>query len=255
MRIDVWTLALQAINFAVLVWLLQRFLYKPVLGMLDARRAEIEKQYADARAAEQEAQSQLAEIESERQGIEAERQAALQAATAQASEAATQRRARAEAEANALVADARAQIASERTQALAEARHIALDLGVDVARHLLAEIPAELRAEVWLDRVEDQLRGLSPEDRAHIDEGLARDGALRVVSAIALPEPLTEKFKDRLRAQLGTTTRIVFDVDPEIVAGIELQFPNLILRFSWRATLAAMRAEIEANTSNHAQHR
>jgi len=206
MRIDGWTLALQAINFAILVWLLQRFLYKPV----------------------------------------------LRAASAQANEVAAQRNARAEAEATALLGDARDKITRERTHALIEARRIALDLGVDVARRLLAEVPVDLRAEAWLDRIEEQLRALDPKDRACVNEGLARDGELRVVSAIPLPERLAEKFRCRLRAQLGAQTRITFDVDPEIVSGIELQFPNLILRFSWRAALAAMRAEIEANANTHA---
>ena len=41
MRFDWWTLALQTVNFAVLVWLLHRFLYKPVLRAIDARRAEL----------------------------------------------------------------------------------------------------------------------------------------------------------------------------------------------------------------------
>ncbi|PPC85052.1 MAG: ATPase, partial [Methylocystis sp.] len=46
MRFDWWTLGLQTVNFAVLVWLLHRLLYRPVLRMIDARRAEMEKQYA-----------------------------------------------------------------------------------------------------------------------------------------------------------------------------------------------------------------
>ena len=41
MHLDWWTIALQTINFAILVWLLHRFLYKPVLRMIDARKAEI----------------------------------------------------------------------------------------------------------------------------------------------------------------------------------------------------------------------
>ena len=40
MHFDWWTLALQTINFAILAWLLHRFLYKRVLRVIDARRAE-----------------------------------------------------------------------------------------------------------------------------------------------------------------------------------------------------------------------
>jgi len=52
MHFDWSTFALQTVNFAILVWLLHRFLYRPVLRLLDARRAEIDKQYAESHMAE-----------------------------------------------------------------------------------------------------------------------------------------------------------------------------------------------------------
>ena len=48
MHLDWWTIGLQTVNFAILVWLLHRFLYKPVLAMIDARKAEVRRQF-DAR--------------------------------------------------------------------------------------------------------------------------------------------------------------------------------------------------------------
>ncbi|WOJ91330.1 hypothetical protein RZS28_08775 [Methylocapsa polymorpha] len=88
MRFDWWTFGLQTINFAVLVWLLHRFLYKPVLRIIDARRAEVEGQFAEASAAEAKAKNELAAIEAERAGIAGEHEAALKTAAAQAEEAA-----------------------------------------------------------------------------------------------------------------------------------------------------------------------
>ena len=73
MHFDWWTLALQTINFAILAWLLHRFLYKPVLRVIDARRAEIDKQYADASMAEAKAKQELAAVEAGRSSIAAER--------------------------------------------------------------------------------------------------------------------------------------------------------------------------------------
>lgn len=43
LSIDIWVLATQIFNFLIIVFLLQRFLYKPVLSMLDKRKREIEK--------------------------------------------------------------------------------------------------------------------------------------------------------------------------------------------------------------------
>ncbi len=108
------TLALQTANFAILVWLLHRFLYKPVLRMVDARRAEIQRGYDAAAAAQDQAKAQLAAVQAERTGIAAERDAALKAAAAQAEEAARQRAARAERDADALLESARKTLAGER---------------------------------------------------------------------------------------------------------------------------------------------
>ena len=249
MQFDWWTLALQTANFAVLVWLLHRFLYQPLLHMIDARRAEIEKQYAEAHEAEAKANTELAEIQAERAGIAAERTAALKAAAAQAEEVAAARRAQAEREAAALLDQARKALAAERAEAIVEARQMALDLGVETARRLLAEIPAELRAEAWLERLEQHLAGLPPAERDEIAKGLNGGSPLRVVTAISLPEPVMAEWRSRLHRVLGDRTTVEFDVDFGLIAGTELHFPNAILRLSWRSALATMRAKIEGHAN------
>jgi F-type H+-transporting ATPase subunit b len=247
MRFDWWTLALQTVNFAVLVWLLHRFLYKPVLAMIDARRAEVEKQHADAAAAKAEAEHELAAIATERAGIAAERAAALKAAAAEAEAAAAATRVHAEREASALADQAHKLLAAERDKALVEARRAALDLGTDIARRLLREVPTELRAEAWLERIERHLAGLARTERDEIAEGLNNGGTLRVVTAVPLPEPVMAEYRTRLGRVLADRTAIVFEVDSALVAGVELHFPNAILRFSWRSALAAMGAGIEGH--------
>jgi len=38
-----------------------------------------------------------------------------------------------------------------------------------------------------------------------------------------------------------------FSVDPALIAGVELHFPNAVLQFSWQSTLATIGAEIETD--------
>jgi F-type H+-transporting ATPase subunit b len=247
MHFDWSTLALQTVNFAILVWLLHRYLYRPVLALVDARRAEIDKDYAAARAAEADAKARLAAIENQRAALAAERSAVLQKAAADAEAAAAARRAQAEREAAALLDSARKNLASERDQALAEARRLALDLGAEIARRLLAEMPMQLRAEAWLARIVESLTALSPAKRAELGGQLTNGQHLTAVTASALPEDAQRAWQDRLRRALGDHIEIDFRVDPQLVAGTELHFPNAVLRFSWQSALAAMRAEIEAD--------
>lgn len=247
MKLDWWTIGLQTINFGILVWLLQRFLYKPVLAMIGARQAEARQQFDAAKEIEGKAKAQLAAIEAERAGIAAEREAALKVAAAQAREMAEARQAQAEREAHALIDATRKALAEEREKALDEARRLALDLGVDFAQRLLAEIPAQYRAEAWIERIEDHLKSLSPAERDPLARQLADGSPLTVVTACALPPASADQWKDRLRRSLGLSGGMTFEVDPDLIAGAELHFPTAILRFSWRSALLAARNEVGAD--------
>jgi F-type H+-transporting ATPase subunit b len=246
MRFDWWTLGLQTVNFTILVWLLHRFLYKPVLRMIDTRRAEIEKQYAEARAATLRAKDELAAIEAERTGIAAEHEAALAAAAAQAEEAAKVRHAQAEAEATSLLEGARKTLAMERDRALTDTWKSVLDLGTNIARHLLSEVPEKLHAEAWLERIEQYLMALPGTEMDALLIQIEDGAVLTVVTAASLTPEIAETWRSRLRRPLGDGTTIAFDVDPDLIAGAELHFPSAVLSFSWQNALATVRSEIEA---------
>ncbi len=247
MQLDWWTIGLQTINFGILVWLLHRFLYKPVLTMIDARKAEVRRQFDAANEIEEKATAQLAAIEAERAGIAAEREAALKAAAAQAREMAEAQRAQAERDAQALLDSTRKVLASEHDRALNEARRLALDLGADFAQRLLEEIPTQYRAEAWIERIENHLKSLSPAERDPLARQLADGTPLTVVTACALPSATTDKWKERLRRSLGLSGAMTFEVDPDLIAGAELHFPTAILRFSWQSALLAARTEVGAD--------
>jgi F-type H+-transporting ATPase subunit b len=49
MLIDWFTVVAQVLNFLILVWLLKRFLYRPILNAIDVREKRIAAEVADAR--------------------------------------------------------------------------------------------------------------------------------------------------------------------------------------------------------------
>ena len=56
MELNWTTVALEIVNFLVLVWILKRFLYRPVLQVIERRRADIETTLNEAREREETAQ-------------------------------------------------------------------------------------------------------------------------------------------------------------------------------------------------------
>ncbi|GAB1487343.1 hypothetical protein MASR2M79_24000 [Aminivibrio sp.] len=84
MPIDWFTVAAQAINFLLLVWLMKRFLYKPVLRAIDAREKRIEEQLADARAQKMEALEEKEEFQRKNEIFDQERTELMNAAAEEA---------------------------------------------------------------------------------------------------------------------------------------------------------------------------
>src|SRR5476651_1021899 len=84
MLIDWFTVGAQALNFIVLVWLLKRFLYKPILNAIDAREKRIAAELADADAKKAEAQKDRDEFQHKNEEFDKQRAALLSKATDEA---------------------------------------------------------------------------------------------------------------------------------------------------------------------------
>ncbi len=251
MRIDWSTLALQLVNFAILVWLLQRFLYRPVLRVIDARRQAADTRYAEAQRTAEAARRQLAELETQRAGIAADRASALAGARAQAVQLIEARRTEAERDAQSLLDEARQTLAKERETLLADARGVALDLAAGMARRVLEEIPESLRLAGWLERIDAHLRSLSPDQRAELAGELAADAPLRVVSASAVPADAQERWRAQLRETLGADAVITFETNTALMGGAELRFPHATLGFSVESAVSALREEAARHDRPH----
>ncbi len=247
MSLDWSTLALQTVNFAVLVWLLHRFLYRPVLKLVDARRAEVQQQMERVKAIEEQAKAQVADLEKQRANIVLERDGTLKSAAARAEEAAQTRRMQAEREAKAIVDSAREAALAERESLLTEARELAVDLAADFAGRVIAEMPAALCADAWIDRLERHLQSLPPPDLAVLVGQLADGSALTLVTSTPIPDNSVANCRSRLERTLGTRASMKFEVNPELVSGAELHFPAAILDFSGRGALAVLRSQLDVH--------
>ena len=84
MLINWFTVIAQAINFLILVWLLKRFLYKPILHAIDEREKGIATQLAQAEAKKAEAQKDRDDFQHKNEAFDQERAALLKKATDEA---------------------------------------------------------------------------------------------------------------------------------------------------------------------------
>jgi F-type H+-transporting ATPase subunit b len=241
MTIDWWTLGLQTVNVAILIWLLGRFFWRPVAGMIEQRRAAAQRLLADAQARQSQAAAALAEIERTRAGFAREREAMLAEAHAAAERAAKTRLDEAARQAAALAAAARAAIEKEKDaadQALAER---ASRLAVDIAERLAARLDGKAVHATFLDWLLKAIEALPEPARQAV---AANGAALEAVSASALDPADQARCRELIGAAFAAHTRIAFTADPALIAGLELHGPHLVVRNSWRADLTRIPADL-----------
>jgi F-type H+-transporting ATPase subunit b len=245
------TLALQTVNFAVLVWLLHRFLYRPVLSLIDARKKEVQQQSERVKTLEEQVNARLADLDRQRRNIVLERESALKSAATRAEEAAQARRVQVERDAKAIVDSAHETVEAERDGLLAEARRVALDLATDFAHRLIAEMPAALCADAWIERIERHLQTVPKPELMALAGQLTDGRSLILVTPAPIPQASLAKWRARLEETLGTAAPMTFEVNPDLVAGAELHFPDAVLDFSGRGALATLRSQIDFHDNTH----
>lgn len=241
MQIDWWTIALQFVNFAVLAWLLQRFLYRPIMGLADRRRQEVKTAFDEAAEAQNDAEAARGDFERRREALETERLRILDAAHAEAladqeqvAEAAQQR-------ARTIETEAAARLEQEREDSLHVLRERSIDMAAAVATRLLSAVTSVPLSESFLEHAERHLAELSEHDLSDLT---GADPMVTVVTAPALDSHTQDKWTKRLRRHLGDEVRFDFQVDTALIAGIELQLPRARLRFSLSDTLDRVRKEL-----------
>ena len=135
--VDLPKLAFQVINFLLLLYLANRFLFKRVLGLLDERGTKISKGLEDAETAARD--RELARAEREAAVAEARKEAADLLANANkiATDTRNEILSEARAEAEKVTARAREEIVAEKERAMAELRSQVADLALTAAGRLV----------------------------------------------------------------------------------------------------------------------
>ena len=128
-----WTLVI----FAIVVFVLGKFAWGPILALLQQREAFIHRSLSDAKRDRDEAEARLKDYAAKLQSAQAEAMTIVDQARRDAERLREELRQRAKTEADTLVANAQRQIQLETTRALQQIRHEAVDLSVAIASKLL----------------------------------------------------------------------------------------------------------------------
>jgi F-type H+-transporting ATPase subunit b len=223
MLIDWFTVGAQALNFLILVWLMRRFLYKPILDAIDARERKIAAELADAAAKEAEAQKQRDEFQHKNEELDRQRGALLKKATDEAKAERQRLLDEAREAADALSAKRKETLRSDADSLNQAIRRRAQQEVFAIARKALADLATasleERMAEVFVRR----FREMDGPAKATLAEAIktASDPVL-VRSAFDLPAAQRATIQDAVNRAFSADVHIRFETASDLVSGIDL---------------------------------
>jgi len=223
MLLDWFTIGAQALNFLILVWLMKRFLYKPILNAIDAREKLIAKELADADAKKTEAQKERDEFQKKNEEFDQQRAALLTKATDEA-----------KAERLRLVEEARKAadaLSTKRQESLVnDARNLNQAINrltqkevFAITRKALTDLATTSLEERMGEVFDRRLRELNGQAKTVLGEALKKNSEPALIrSTFDLPEAQRAAIQNALNETFSAEIHVRFETSPDLVSGIEL---------------------------------
>ncbi|WHF52906.1 hypothetical protein QGN23_06395 [Chryseobacterium gotjawalense] len=250
MNINWFTVIAQVINFLVLVWLLKKFLYKPILNAVNEREKKISEELKDADAQKTEAQKEQDDFKKKNEDFENQKKDLLAKAVEDANAKKQQLIAAAKTEANDLSSSMEKVFKEQQHQNEKDLAQNTHEQVFAIVRKALTEI-ASVRLEVQsVDAFIKHLSMAKDEEKQHFREALKTDTkAILVKSAFDLPEKEKADIANAVNELLSIKTELQFKTAPELISGIELSANGY--KMSW--SLSEYLTELQKHISSEAK--
>jgi len=223
MLINWFTVGAQALNFLVLVWLMRRFLYKPILRAIAAREKRIATELANAAAKEAEANKERDELQRKNEELDRQRAALLSTATDEANAERQRLLDKARQAADALSARRQEALRDDAHRLNQAIRRRTQQEVFAIARKALTDLATATLEERMGEVFTRRLREMDGEARERLAGALATASEPAIVrSAFDLPAEQRAAIQNALNETFSAEVRVRFETAPDLVSGIEL---------------------------------
>ncbi|MEY4245765.1 MAG: hypothetical protein RLZZ245_3350 [Verrucomicrobiota bacterium] len=235
MLIDWFTVAAQTLNFLILVWLMKRFLYQPILRAIDAREKKIADELADAAGQVTAAKQEREEFQHKNQEFDRQRAALLTKAADEAKSERQRLLGDARAAADALAAMRRESLMNDAKNLNQAITRKAQDEVFAIARHALTELSGADLEERMIAVFISRLHTLDEATKSQLGEALrsVKEPAL-VRSAFELADEPRATIQNAINEAFSADIHLRFETAPDLVGGIELTVNGR--KISWSIT-------------------
>ncbi len=232
MIIDWYTVIFQIINFLILVFLLRRFLYGPIVKAMEARRDEIIQREQDAEAKSSEAEERIRLYEEKREDLQRREDEIVEEA-----------REKAEKERLRLLESSRSEVEETRERWLQELQRQQesfmqqLKLKIGRQASLVARRCLENLADAELEKMifavfTGKLEELPADERKRFAQAAEKGEAVSVRSSFAPSKDMLAQLEKALKKAAGKAVKLKQKEDPSLICGVELEAGGHLVAWS-----------------------
>lgn len=242
MELDWFTFVAQIINFLILLWLLQRFLYEPVLQVMENREKEITNRLEEAHLTLLDAQEHLSEYEQKLDQIDKKERSMMEEARQGAEEYRKKLLTEARYEIEVMQERWRKTVEEEKEQFLTELEKRSFEKILEAVRKIIVELANQELEHHVLTSFIQKIETISAEKIELFTSG--SDHKLNIKTAFFLKKQDRTKVRAILKEVFGSDIECDFEEEPELGLGIEIRTSGWKMGWNLRAYLEELRNEV-----------
>ncbi|RXG11645.1 ATP synthase F0 subcomplex B subunit [Leeuwenhoekiella aestuarii] len=241
MKINWFTVIAQVINFLILVWLLKKFLYKPILNAVNTREKKITDELKDADAQKASAQQEKDDFKKKNTDFDTHKKNLMAAAVADAATQKEQLITAAKTQANELRTTMEKAAQEDQKNENAARAHDNQDQVFAMTRKALTAIASVSLEEHAANSFIQRLKSATEEEKKQMQDAFqSKEHVLLVRSAFALAEEQQASIKNVVKGVLNVEKTMEFKTDPQLVSGIELSTSGYKLGWNFSEYINAL---------------
>jgi len=245
MLIDWFTVGAQILNFLVLVYLLKRFLYKPIIRAMDEREKKIAARLEEADQKRQEAEQEVESYRDKNRKLDEEREEILNEAKEEAENRKRELVSAAREDVKRLESKWKESVQEEIDSFLNELRRKTGKQVCEIARKALSDISNGDLQKHMIDVFIERLKGLGHKETKHLAENAEKSGKQIVISsAFEISTADRKHITKTVHEQILEGADVSYDTLPDLVCGIKLKTDGKIIAWNLDEYLRDFQEEI-----------
>lgn len=246
MQINWFTVTAQIVNFLVLVWLMKRYLYKPILEAIDIREKKIAAELADAKSKVAEADKEKDEFQKKNDAFDQHKKKLMDQTTADA-----------EAERQKLLDEAKKEAAAVKQKLETASKDLQENLieeiskktqqeVISITKKALSELASTNLEEQSIDVFIRNIKAITDKDRKKfVDAFHSVSAPVSIKSAFDLAGKDQKSIQSAIAGILGKDITCEFKTEPKLISGIELATNGYKLSWSFSAYIDSLEKALQ----------